>query len=190
VENWKELRRFKGHAFYVVCVALSPDGKRAISAGSHDHTARLWDVESGKEIHRLDHKEAVWAVAFSPDGKRVLTGCGGIQRGAEFQPGSDNSMRLWEAGTGKLLGVFEGHRADVWCVAFSPDGKRALSGSGHWFHDSPDKSVRLWDVQSRKELQRFEEHTETIWNVAFLPDGKRAISCGDKTIRLWGLPAR
>jgi WD40 repeat protein len=119
-------------------LALSPDGKRAISAGSHDHTARLWDVESGKEIHRLDHKEAVWAVAFSPDGKRVLTGCGGIQRGAEFQPGSDNSMRLWEAGTGKLLGVFEGHRADVWCVAFSPDGKRALSGSGHWFHDSPD----------------------------------------------------
>jgi WD40 repeat protein len=45
-------------------------------------------------------------------------------------------------------------------------------------------------VDSRKELRRFEEHTETVWNVAFLPDGKGAITCGDKTIRLWGLPAR
>src|SRR5262249_25343836 len=152
VEHWKELKRFTGHTSYVVCVALSPDGKNAISAGSYDHTARLWDMESGKELRRLDHREAVWAVAFSPDGKRVLTGCGGIQRGGTFENGSDNSMRLWEAGTGKMLGAFEGHRADVWCIAFSPDGKRALSGSGHWFHDSPDKSVRLWDVESRKEL--------------------------------------
>jgi WD40 repeat protein len=75
-------------------------------------------------------------------------------------------------------------------VVFSPDGRRALSGS-------QDRTVRLWDVESGHELQRFEGHTGTVHGVAFSPDGRRALSGGgytspgakmDGTVRLWQLP--
>ena len=38
-------------------------------------------------------------------------------------------------------------------MAFSPDGKRALSGSD-------DETMRLWDVDSGKELRSFKGHKE------------------------------
>ena len=47
------------------------------------------------------------------------------------------SLRLWDLSTGQELRRFEGHTQRVWCVAFSPDGRRALSGAA-------DASLRLW----------------------------------------------
>jgi WD40 repeat protein len=44
VESGKELRRFSGHDDWVINVAISPDGRRALSAGRSDGTVRLWDV--------------------------------------------------------------------------------------------------------------------------------------------------
>jgi WD40 repeat protein len=67
-------------------------------------------------------------------------------------------------------------------VAFSSDGRRAISGSG-------DKTVRLWDVATGKELHCFTGHTDTVWGVAFSPDDRYALSASqDKTLRLWRLP--
>ena len=102
--------------------------------------------------------------------------------------GTDNTVRLWDAQTGKEIRKFEGHTEAVWSLAFSPDGRRALSGSGRYTLDSPDTTVRLWDVETGKELHKFEGHPQTVWGVVFLADGRRALSCGDKTARLWRLP--
>jgi RNA polymerase sigma factor (sigma-70 family) len=81
---------------------------------------------------------------------------------------------------------FEGHTDGVMVVAFSPDGKRALSG-GVCYGDR-DPTVRLWDVATGKELLRLEGHTGGVYSLAFLPGGKKAISGGaDGTIRIWDL---
>jgi hypothetical protein len=186
VDNWKEILSLEGHTSHVVCVVFSPDGKQAASAGEHDHTARIWEVETGKELVKLEgHTDAVHCVAFSPDGRRVLTGAGGKEEGAV---GTDNSLRLWDARTGKELRKFEGHDEGIWGVAFSPDGRRALSGSGRFTLDSLDTTVRLWDLETGKELQRFEGHTQTVWSVAFSRDGRQGLSAGDQKVRLWRLP--
>jgi WD40 repeat protein len=72
-----------------------------------------------------------------------------------------------------------GHKGGVTSVAFSPDGKFALSGS--W-----DKTLKLWDVASGKEIRTFYGHASDIFSVAFSPDGKFALSGSyDTTLKLW-----
>ena len=73
----------KGSAGYIQSVAISPDGRRILSAGS-DNAVRLWDAGVGKEIRKLEgHRDQVWHVAFSRDGRLAISS------------GQDNSVRLW-----------------------------------------------------------------------------------------------
>src|SRR5262249_5328674 len=55
-------------------VGLSPDGKRAVSAGFNGMVF-LWDVETGKEQRRFQgHDGEINALDFSPDGRHMLSG--------------------------------------------------------------------------------------------------------------------
>ena len=64
-------------------LALSSDGRRLLTAAK-DQTLRLWDVETGKELHCFfGHTSHVNAAAFSPDGRFALSGS------------DDRTMRLW-----------------------------------------------------------------------------------------------
>jgi len=71
-----------------------------------------------------------------------------------------------------------GHSGSVDSVAYSPDGKYALSGSGI--------NIKLWEVGSGKEIRNFTGHLEAIYSVTFSPNGHYALSgSGDKTLKLW-----
>jgi WD40 repeat protein len=160
-------------------VALSADGKRALT-GSGDHTLRLWDVESGKELRTFaGHTHTVWDVAFSPNGKKALSGC------------SDGTARLWEVDSGKELLVLEAHKdGRAWTVAFTSDGKQAVTGSGNLLDQKPttEAYLRLWDLATGKEVRQFKGHTKDIRRVAISPDGKQLLSGSfDGTMRLWDI---
>ena len=77
--------------------AFSPDGKRIVTA-SADKTARLWDVESGKQIGEplTGYAYAVWGAAFSPDGKRIVIASG--EKTARL-------LRMFPGGTGEIVAV-------------------------------------------------------------------------------------
>lgn len=116
-KRFSELRYLKGHTSIVHSVAFSPDGKQALS-GSRDKTVRLWDLETGKEIHCFaGHTGTVLCVAFSRDGKFALSGA------------NDKTVRVWDIATGKELRSFD-HAGGIGSLVPAPDGKRALWAGG------------------------------------------------------------
>jgi hypothetical protein len=121
---------------------------------------RLWEMATGKEILVLKgHECAVTSVAWSPDGRIVAAGDNNKNYG-----GSDkavNSVRLWDAVTGKELARYGGLGTCVNSLAFSPDGAYLAGG----FQDS---TILVWDVRqsttvklATKQLQAVE--LEVCW---------------------------
>ena len=164
----QKLREFAGHTDIIQGVTFSGDGRRLLTT-SWDGTARIWDVDTGKNLLVLQHASGtlVFGAAFSPDGRFVLTG------------GTDNTLHLWDAQTGAKLRDFVGHGAAISSIAFSADGRYALSGSA-------DATARLWDVATGKELRRFVGHTAGIEAVAYSPDGRYVLTGSDDgTAQIW-----
>jgi len=65
--------RRSSHMIGVTGVALTPDGRLAVSA-SHDKTLKVWDVATGRELRMLEgHGESVNGVALSADGRLAVS---------------------------------------------------------------------------------------------------------------------
>ncbi|PVF93849.1 WD40 repeat-like protein [Serendipita vermifera] len=145
-----------GHIRPIKCIAYSPDGRR-IASGSSDHTAWLWDAETGAAIGGplRGHTESVDCVSFSPGGRMLASGSG------------DSSIRLWDVESGTPLGEpLQGHMSGIIALAFSPDSRHLASTSG-------DGTVRLWDTETWAEIgEPLRSESDLIDHLAFLPSGK------------------
>src|SRR5262249_53285366 len=108
-------------------------------------------------------------VAFSPDGKRLAS------------VGTDRTVRVWDALTGKELSTLRGHSDMVLAVAFSRDGQYLASGG-------MGGAVKVWAAASGKEVVTFPGDSHCLTSLAFDKDTRHLASVGlDKTVKLWDL---
>jgi hypothetical protein len=102
----------KGHSDPVDGVAVTLDGKRAVSA-SWDKTLKEWDLETGGPLRTLEgHSSLVNRVAVTSDGKRAVSAS------------SDKTLKIWDLDSGRLLRTLVGHSASVKGVAVTADERR------------------------------------------------------------------
>jgi len=121
---------------------------------------------SGWTLETRRPRAALLAVAYRPDGRLLATA------------GKTGAIRLWEAGTGKLLSIIVVAKP-VLLLAFSPDGK-TLAAAG------TDKAVRLVSPASGLTRQVFKGHSGHIAAMAWSPDGAALATCDrSATIRVW-----
>jgi RNA polymerase sigma factor (sigma-70 family) len=118
---------------------------------------------------RLRHGSPVTSAAFSPDSKLLATGSW------------DNTVRIWDPATGRVVREIHPQEGWIWGVAFSPDGTLLATAGDH-----RSKKVRLWDVKTGKPVRSFEGHTNAIRGLSYSPDGKTIASAAqDGTVRVW-----
>jgi WD40 repeat protein len=209
------IHTLKGHSRPVTGVAISADGRRAVSV-SQDGTLKVWDVDTGRAVRTLGHRSwpsEICFVAMSADGRRAIS--------------SDPSrLIVWDLETGveqmletRSFGVLAhgvAVSADGRCaVSASADGTLkvwdletgraarklghsslscdpcvvAMSADGRWaVSTSSDQHLTVWDLETGQELRNLEGHSAPISGVGLSADGRRAISASkDGTLKVWDL---
>ena len=123
------------------------------------------EVRAAELLARVGHSHRVNACAWSPDGEKLLSGSWG------------NTLKVWEARSGKCLLTLQGRSNRVRACAWSPDGEKLLSGSA-------DNTLKVWEARSGK----------CLWTGRLLPQGQttsldadgRLVTCSAEAWRWLG----
>ena len=188
-------------------VAFSPDGKLLAECSQSEPDVRVFDVASGRLIHRLEQPDfeahGNYHVAVSHDGKLVAAYGGRSNTSATV---------LWDAATGKFVKQLDFGGA----MAFSPDSSLLVAGSRVWdfkadkelsanaeAHFAPverlvtggkdlvittgtDNDIRIWDAATGKQRLRI-ALSGWVRDIALSPDGSKlaSSSLNDNSVSIW-----
>ena len=80
-----------------------------------------------------------------------------------------------------LIFVLIGNPTSIYAVEVTPDGGRAVSGSGA-------QTIKVWDLENGEVLKTPEGHSDGVRAVAVTPDGRRTVSGSrDQKLKVWDL---
>ena len=207
--NWRRgrctVRTFKGHTNAVMCLqfseTLSHPAFPVLITGSCDRTIRVWNLETGVELHCLrGHTRAIRALQF--DEVKLITSS------------MDYTLKVWDWRRGKCIKTLSGHNEGVVCLNF--DSNVLASGSvdstikvwnlrtGGAFtlrgHSDRVNAVQLWDSRPETRTSSVDSFIFDVTGSASpisvgassqIDPGKMLFSASDDgTIRLWDLNLR
>ena len=170
VNTGGQTARLHGHEKRLLSAWFSNDGSRIVTS-STDHTVRIWQTETGKQIISFPGRSSTPSnnrkkiVIITPDktaevwdiqgNKKLLSLKGQVQNmaSAKFSrdgkliltTSTDNTIRVWDAGNGTLLQTLPGDKVKLNFSRFSPRGRFVMVGY-------QDNRFRLWNVKDGQLL--------------------------------------
>ena len=173
------LRTLRGHPDSVDAVAVTPDGKWAISGGLNDDRLRVWDLQTGESVrsyHGLG--QSYGAVVITPDGRRLVA--------ASSDPWNA-LIEVWDLGSGNKLRPSEaGTRNSITDLVLATNGREAVSSSS-------DHTLKVWNLDSGDLVAPFRP-MEVSWRSRLCRTGRRSslrrnpdgsTSCGCNASCVW-----
>lgn len=172
-------REFLEHLGPVYAVAQSPNGD-LVASGGRDQRILLWNP---KDVPMVDLGALVDDVSVSPPDYHVLEGHTDAVRSLQFSDdgrllvssGDDNTVRVWDVKSRRLVKTLRGHGGRVPACAFLPGGDFVLS-VGH------DRLAILWNLPEYREIRFFGGHDDAIFDATFSQDGTEVVTASrDRT---------
>ena len=152
-----------GHTGQIKSIVFSQDETIMVSA-SEDHTARVWDISSGKLIASLrDDSSAIIYACLTRDGKKVITG-------------TTDNLRIWDIATQACLYKFNVDKihADEAFLADQKDYWKMISTKGRLSVslNTGDFTLTPLDTISNKKYQEniLQDPTREIDRVSLFMD--------------------
>ncbi len=200
VATGKESAKLEGHTDLVLSVAISPDGKKILS-GSLDKSIRLWDFPGSvailtpappakpaeppkkTETKPADAKKEAAKPADPAKKDAVKKEAAKKEEPKKAEPAAKPAAPPAPPAAPAGPVVLAGSGGQVYCVAFFPDGQRAVSGAA-------DKALRIWDLAKKTPIKAVEKAAEnTIYSVAVSPKGDLIATAGDDKLVKFFQPA-
>jgi WD40 repeat protein len=164
------LQTIKGQTGGVVGLAFAADGKRLASANLGGNV-KVYDADFRADCPPLAGHAQLRAMAFSADGGQFLTA------------GSEQTVKVWQMPTGRVLRTVSIRDPLGGQGAFSPDGRLYACAVRRV---PPDCPVKVWDTTTGAEVQMLRGHKASLFGVAFSADRRRLATAGrDRTLRVW-----
>jgi WD40 repeat protein len=187
-ESAEKFAQFLGHRGPVFSAAFSPDGGRVVSGG-YDTRVLAWRPA---EVHKFDFGKVARGAELDPVRFQALEGHGGPVRSVSYSADGkmivsashDNTVKVWEADSGRALNTFRGHDSWVRSCAFSPDGRTVVS-AGH------DRRATLWNVTDYEEVRVLhgkvlDGHNDAVLWAAFDRGGRSIVTASrDRSAKTW-----
>jgi hypothetical protein len=127
--------------------------------------ARVYSLQSGKQVTTLTHARGINKVVFSRDGRLLATAASG-------------TVCVWSPESGDVVRKFKALRGNVQAFAFHPSG-RSLAVS------CLDETIRFWDIECGKETGSYAWGVGPATRLAFSPDGSTVAACSDRAVVVW-----
>ncbi|MFT7235540.1 MAG: WD40 repeat protein [Methylophagaceae bacterium] len=128
-------------------VAISPSGQYALTGGD-DKMARLWSLDSGKQLRKWKHETGVNIVSFYPKGGYALTGAGNDQTHFWNIKTGDKEYTLRTSAWPKDMSLpdFPSFKTTTSAVDFSANHQYLVTGH-------PSQRICLWQVATGDKLE-------------------------------------
>lgn len=154
----------QGHTDEIKNIVFSADGQFLVTT-SYDKLAKVWSRE-GELLHTIrGHADGVLGVAISQDSSTITT------------TSLDGTARVWDIASLPDVKTFAGQTADIFEVAFSPDGQ--------WIGSAGESGARIWDLEGRL-ISDLDGENSVMRSLAFSQDGQYlATGEDDGVVNLW-----
>jgi WD40 repeat protein len=188
LKTGRTVRTLASHSERVKAVALSRDGRRAVTA-SEDRTLKLWDLNTGRELRTLTgHSGPIVSVAISDDGRRAVSASeDGELKGWDLEGGKgwdlESADTIADESADTVVDELDELQKEFRVVAVTGDGKRAVTSSHRRLE------LTVWDLERGSKVRTLAGHSDRVSGLSLSGDGQWVISTSlDKTLKVWRLP--